>query len=234
MSAQPVVASSSSNFKTILLVIGSYAIGGSVGYLCVKLLITQFHLSAKSITSADAVALWLGIAFLGAAAMLAFVSTNRAMLARSMEGEGVEVPATDEEVRISRLQAAVLALAGVMLLTPIFALHRVSLHPGFAVKVYFVIVVLFVLQTVLNVRLWRASDEYGRRTMLIVAASTFGIGQALLFLWGVAGRLGLTAGISGWDAIILLMSCYMAVGLGSWFVARWGLRSKIRRGERVL
>jgi hypothetical protein len=121
MSAQPAVASSSSNFKTILPVIGSCAIGGSVGYLCVKLLITQFHLSAKSITSADAVALWLGIAFLGAGAMLAFVSTNRTMLARSMEGEGVELPATDEEVRISRLQAAVLALAGVMLLTPIFA-----------------------------------------------------------------------------------------------------------------
>jgi multisubunit Na+/H+ antiporter MnhB subunit len=93
------------------------------------------------------------------------------------------------------------------------------------VQVYFVIVALFVVQTVLNVQLWRAGDEYGRRMMLIVAASAFAIGQALLFLWGSAAGWGLTTGISGWSAIILLMSYYVAVGFYHWFSLRWRLRS---------
>jgi drug/metabolite transporter (DMT)-like permease len=219
-------ASSSNNLKTASLAGGGAIFGGIAGYAGMKLLMTQFHLSGKFLTSADGVALWLGIAFLGGGAMLAFVSTNRTLLARSMEGEGVKLPATNEEVRSSRLQAAVLALAGLMLLVPLFALHRIASHPAFARTVYAAIVLLFVVQTVLNIKLWRASDEFQRRTMLIVAAGTFAIGQALLFLWGAAERLGLTPGISGWDAIVLLMSCYMAVGFYNWFSVRLRLRDR--------
>jgi hypothetical protein len=211
MSAQQWTEPRPFNLKTLSRLLAGSVIGALVGFGCVSLAL-KLDIPVKSLTWADFLALWMSIAYLGLGLVSAFVSTNRRRLAQTMEGEEAELPATNDEVRTFRMQAAVLALTGVMLLAPVLSLGRIAAHPGFAAPLYTAILVLFVLQTALNVRLWRSSDEFGQRTMLIVAASTFAVGQGIIFLWAAAERIGLAPVLTGWQAINLLMTCYLAIG----------------------
>jgi len=129
-----------------------------------------------------------------------------------MEGDNAELPATNSEVRTFRLQAGVLALAGALLLVPILSLGPLASHRNYAAPAYAGVLLLFGLQTAMNIMLWRSSDEFVRRMVLEVCAITFAIGQGVIFLWAAAERMGLLRALTGWQAINLLMTCYIAVG----------------------
>jgi hypothetical protein len=120
------------------------------------------------------------------------------------------MPATDAEVRTALLQAAVLFLAGLLMLAPVAAQG----YPDAAGWVFAAIFVLFLVQTGLNVQVWRGSDEVVRGMILATCAITFAISQGLLFLWAAAERLHLVAVRSNWDVYSLLMACYIVVSTG--------------------
>ena len=186
-------------------------LGAGIGYGFMTMA-EHMHVSIKSMTWADLGALWLGITFLGIGIAIYAISFNRREVAKNLEGMQAKLPATDEEIRSYRLQAVTLILAGVMLLLPVLAMGSLASTTGAPALIFAAIAVLFVVQTAANVQLWRTSDEFLQRQMLLTAAVTFAIGQGLLFLWAAAEHLHLARAITSWDTIVVLMAIYMLTG----------------------
>jgi hypothetical protein len=210
MSAAETIHSSNPFTPKVLLRMGIGAIAGAaVGYLGVELLM-HLHISPRQVGWSDAIALWISIVFIALGLVVGLVSTNRSRLAKELEPEAT-VPASAGEVHITRLQAAVLAIAGVLMGTPVFAQPYIAQHPGGNYVVFVSILVVFALQTWLNIRIWVASDEFLRKTILQVTALTFTIGQGLFFLAAAAEHLHLIAPISSWNVYSLLMLLYLLV-----------------------
>ena len=191
----------------VRLLLGAVA-GAAFGYIVVKLAL-GLHVPVKTLAWSDLLALWLGIVFLGVGLILGVISTSRKRVAQTLEGDEATLPATTGEVIAYRLQAASLALAGIMFLAPIFALGSISGHPAVANGVFFGILALFALQTVANIQIWRSSDEFARKMTINVCAVTFALSQGALFLWAAAERLHLAPALSSWDIITMLMSVYI-------------------------
>ncbi len=187
-------------------------IGGAFGFGLIELM-GRLGIRFKGMPAMDLVAIVIVIEFFGFALVLAYLSADRKRLASTIECEGTPLPASDEEVRDFRLQAAVLALAGLMMLIPIVSTQRIQGHAGRGLALFLATVTLFAIQTLLNIRLWRNSDEFARRTLLIVAAVTFSISQGLLFLTGAAERLQLIRTVSNWNLCIAMMALYLSVSV---------------------
>jgi hypothetical protein len=187
-------------------------LGALVGYSAMRLAF-KLHVQVKSLTWSDFLAIWLGISFVGIAIITAALAANRKRLAQALEPGEASLPATNQEVRTFRLQAAILGLAGILLLTPIFALGPMRDHPNAAPGVFLGIVVLFALQTAANVIVWKTSDEFIRDNMMKVASITFAIGQGALFLWAAAEHLHLVPAVTAWEIVTLLMTLYLASGV---------------------
>ncbi len=185
--------------------------GAALGFAVMKSA-TSLHVSPKSMTWADFLAVWIGITYLGIGLATYAISFNRKELARNLEGMEARLPATPSEVRTSRLQSVTLVLAGIMMLLPVFAMGSLSAIPNMRELIFLGIAILFALQTSANVMLWRGADEFLRRLLLLTCAVTFGIGQALLFLRAAAEHLGLVAPVSAWEILTLMMTLYIATG----------------------
>jgi hypothetical protein len=101
------------------------------------------------------------------------------------------------------LQVAVMLLAGVMFLLPVFGPRWAS-----AEVVFGGVLVLLALQSVANLMLWRAADEMLRRIMSETSAMAFWAAQLALFVYAAAERLGLVGSVSAWGLMGLLMGVY--------------------------
>lgn len=153
---------------------------------------------------ADVAAVILAFALIVAAVGTALVAFNRQALGRILKLEG---PAGAGEVRDARLQAAVLVLSGVALaLPPVLSGLGVGSTIAFGA-----VVVLLVVHTLLNLRLYRTVDELFRRTVVEAGALTFWAGQGVLFLWAAAERLALAPPLTAWDIFVVLMGVYLPV-----------------------
>jgi hypothetical protein len=197
--------------RGVVLMILGFFLGGFTSYGLVRLA-ELVHVSAKSFAWPDWLAFWLGCTFLGIGSVTYAMTYNRRELARQLDGESEPMPATNEEVHQFRIQGVVLALAGVMLLVPLFAMGAWSKTAHGPEMAMAAIAVLFVLQTIGNVQCWRACDEFQRGMMLRTSAITFGIGQGALFLWAAAEHLRLVPAITSWEIVTLLLALYLGTG----------------------
>ena len=155
---------------------------------------------------ADAAAFVLAAVMVLASVVTATISTRPAALGRMLKLDG---PAGPGEAREARLQAAILALSGAVLaMPPLFIALGVSPLPAFAA-----IVVLLVLHTALNLRLYQSVDELFRRVVIDAGAATFWIGQGVLFLWAAAERLALAPALTAWDVYVVLMAVYLLASM---------------------
>jgi hypothetical protein len=110
------------------------------------------------------------------------------------------------------LQIAVLLLAGTMLMLPI--VRPETLPPLWA---FGAVIGLLVVQSALNLSLWRRSDELMRRVTAETSALSFWILQTALLVYASAERLGLVETISGWGLLAILMAVYiLASGVAAW------------------
>jgi hypothetical protein len=213
------------NPKKIILFLAS-AIAGAVAGAGLISFIKAMGVSVKALTPFDIASLTIAALFIAMGLVQSFITTNRMRLAKMLESGdaaslddiGERIPATDREVHAIRLQSAVLVLAGVMLILPIAVLGAVQLHPAIAGWVFAGILLLFLAQTVLNIRIWQTCDEFVRSAILKTCAMTFAIVQSLLFLWAAAERLHLAPAISSWNSFTVLMSCY--IGVSTWLSIR--------------
>lgn len=102
------------------------------------------------------------------------------------------------------LQVLTTALAGVMLLLPMFA--PAGWPPALT---YGVVLGLGAAQAVGNLQLWRISDELMRRVIVETGALSFWALQAALFAYAAAERLDLAQTVSGWGLTSILLAVYL-------------------------
>ena len=69
--------------------------------------------------------------------------------------------------------------------------------------------VVFVIQTIANILVWRASDSFNRRLSMEAGALSFWGLQGALFLWAAAERMGLAPPVTAWSAVVVLMTVYL-------------------------
>lgn len=151
---------------------------------------------------ADVLAVGIAFFLLSGSIFVLVLSADARRLGRLYKLEG---PASTKETAQARLQAVVMVFSGVLLLLPmIFSLAGLS--PLFGVAV---IVVLLILHTVMNVRVYRQADELLRRTMMEAATIAFFLGQGVLFVWAAAERMGAVPPITAWDIYAVLMILYL-------------------------
>ncbi len=195
--------------KKTLILMGVGAVFGVVlGYGFVQAL-SHLHVQLKQLTWADGLGYWLGVTYFGVGVALYAITYNRKELARNLEGEQATLPASDEEVRIFRLQSLTLVLAGALILIPLLAMGSLGNTAQRAATIFIGMLALWLLQTWINVRVWRNADEFARLILMKTAAIAFAVCQGGLFLWAAAEHLHLARPLSSWDNMMLLMTVYL-------------------------
>lgn len=194
--------------KTLLRMAIGAVLGAAIGYAFVKAL-TLLQVSFQQLTWSDGLAGWLGVTYFGIGVVLFALSYNRHELARNLEGEQARLPATDEEVRLYRLQSLTLVLAGALILIPLLAMGSLGNTTQRAAGIFTAMVALWLLQTWINISVWRNADEFARLLLLKTAAIAFAVCQGALFLWAAAEHLHLARALSSWDNMMLLMTVYL-------------------------
>lgn len=181
------------------------AILGGAGYGVGYLLATQFLPDgdlALALRWSDVLAVLVAASLIIGAGVVMVTSLSPAHLGRMYHLEGL---ASASEASQARLQALVMGFSGVILLLPL-GFDMIGVAPAIGVAV---IVLLFALHTAMNLRVYRQADELLRRTMLESATATFFIGQAVLFLWAAAERMGAAPTLTAWDIYAVLMAGYL-------------------------
>ncbi len=216
MTAEGVITSESTRKKnnwwgriTAFLIAGMVT-GAGVGFVIGK--VTRHIHPGLHVQGADLTALGLAAFFIGTTVALLWIASNRMRLARILEGQSAETPASDDEVRSFAYQALVIALAGILLALPILGARLFAANLEHRELYYAGIALLFAVQTVYNFLLWRVSDEFVRQTTATTAALTFAIGQGGLFLWAAAERMSLVKPVSAWHLLVTMMVLYIFVG----------------------
>ncbi len=189
-------------------------IGYGVGAWLARIAPGGFGPSDMDLRWSDGLAMLVGLALVAGSLWALYVSLNADRLGRMYNLDG---PASPDETALARFQALVMGFSGVILTLPVvFSLAGVNPLLGLSA-----IVLLLVLHTVMNVRVYRQADELLRRAVIEAAAVTFFAGQLVLFLWAAAERLGAAPAITAWDIYAVLMALYL--GCSAWISVRRGL-----------
>ena len=195
----------SAETRSRLLKLAGLALAGGVfGYGSAWLVIEYVGLpSPDGVRWSDAVAMIVALMLAaGGLAVLAASRNGRALAAAT----SADAPAAPGEVRDMRLQGAVLVLSGLLLAAPMAAVLAGNPAPALTLAA---IAVVFALHTAMNLSLWRRGDEMIRRVILESGALAFWIGQAALFGWAVAERLGVAPTLTAWDILVVVMGLYL-------------------------
>lgn len=124
-------------------------------------------------------------------------------------------PTAPERVELALCSLAAV-LAGILYLIPLLA-GPAAWEP---VAAYGGVLLVLTVQSIVNWRLLRRSDELARRAMIEAGALCFWGLQGLLFLYAAAERLGLVEPLTAWTATVIVMPVYLAASL--WAYARRG------------
>lgn len=151
---------------------------------------------------ADVVGVLLAAVLALATAVTLVVSFSPRRSARLLGLDGEAGP--DDRAALRR-QAVVCGLSAFVLLLPV-ALPALGMA---AAPALMLVGVLLIGHTMLNLDLWRRSDELIRAVTVEAGAAVFWLGQGLLFLWAAAERLGFAPALSAWDVYVVLMGLYL-------------------------
>jgi hypothetical protein len=189
-------------------------IGAPVGYLVGKSLAGLEDAgvwSAPDLGWSDALAIVLALLLLGAGVITMIVSASRKTLGRQIDPEGGR-PATAAQASLYAQNGWVLALAGVMMATPVVVRAAFDPVPTLIASAAMVgLVALFLVQTASSISVWIGSDELMRRATAEISALTFVILQGALFLWAAGEKLGLLPVLTLWDAVSVMMTAYLII-----------------------
>jgi hypothetical protein len=150
---------------------------------------TARFIDASALPADDALNLFVGVVLIGMGVVMGGIMALRP--ANVPKGCGL-------------LQILVMALAGVMLVIPIYGPNWVSAEVAMAI-----VLGLLAIQTVANVMMFRQADEMLRRVMVETGSLAFWTLQLALFVYAASERLGLVEGITAWGMIGIMMAVYM-------------------------
>jgi hypothetical protein len=195
---------------TVALTALGLVLGGAAGW-CVGRLIKSS--GAHGLPWSDTIALLLGVVFLATGVLLATLAASRrgrALIANPRSPD-LSRPASPAQTRFFVAQAAVLALAGAMLVAPVAVDLGAGRAAGLGPALMAGILAAFAGQTVLNVYVWLRSDEVFRAVISETGAICFWLLQGALFLWAAGEKLKVLPAITSWDAVTVLMAAYLVV-----------------------
>lgn len=189
-------------------------IGAPVGYLVGKYLARLEDAgvwSAPDLGWSDALAVVLALLLLGVGVITMIVSASRKALGRQIDPEGGR-PATSAQASFYAHNGGVLALAGLMMATPVVVRAVFDPVPPLIASAAMVgLVALFLIQTASSISVWIGSDELMRRATAEISALTFVTLQGALFLWAAGEKLGLLPVLTLWDAATVMMTAYLII-----------------------
>jgi hypothetical protein len=162
-----------------------------------------------SLTWSDDAGLLLATTFMAGGAYVAVLASDRRRLARAMECEA-DVPASNEEVTLFRLQALGLFLAGVLVATPVLLAAPLRVHPEVGAPLLAGFLALLALQSWLNWRTVKMADEFVTRVFSRAAVFAFVVGQAGLLAWAAAERFVAAPPLRSFDVFVILTALYVA------------------------
>jgi hypothetical protein len=148
--------------------------------------------------------------FLGLFSIVAASSNGiyRRMAANYEAGD----PLDSSVLRYLRVSGIVLLLAAALLLAPPLAV-RFGLTGDAALPVAIGIGALLALQTWLNARILRSSDELSRAAMAEASVASFWLLQLGLFGWAALAKLGLVASVGLWTLMTIAMLVYLVTSI---------------------
>ncbi len=145
-------------------------------------------------------------------AVVAYAATSDRRWNRMVEHQAADEP-VDPAARTSGVrQAWVCVLAGGLMLAPPIAAHLplgVEARVGIAVAIG----LLMVVETWINLKLWRDGDELTRAVIAQTGALCFWSLQLALFGWAALAKLDLVADIDSWTMFTVLMGAYLVASL---------------------
>lgn len=185
-----------------------FAGAGSAALIIVPL--SKWLVTQPTFDPSDVGAVAVAALLMMAGATSLITTLDRRTLARALDPEaGERASLSARELGLIRLQALVVVLAGGLLAAPpILADAAWPMEYAYAG-----LLVAFLLQTILNVMVWRASDSFNRRISMEAGALSFWGLQGALFLWAAAERMGLAPAITAWSAMVILMTVYLLASI---------------------
>ena len=184
---------------------GFVIVGAGAGYGAIKL----WKMRAAGSPWPDSVALLMAIVFLALGVSFLAGGLSQPWAARLTRSEtGRTTPAQRRQLS---LQGVTFVLAGLLMMVPVLVPGVLSsLARGLVLGL---VAAGLVVQTVVNIVLWRSADEFHRRAQLETSALCFWLLQACLFLWAVAAHFALVPQLEAWDAFVVLMAVYLGVSV---------------------
>jgi hypothetical protein len=194
------------NTQLVLAAVGA-AIGAGCGFTVGRLIKHQ-AIDLSRLAWSDTTIIFIGVSMIAIGAVVAAATVVRALSKRMIEPAAGRT-LTPPIARFYRLQAAVLLLAGIMLLLPVIGTLLPDRAPA-RTALFVLVLILFGLQTYANLLIWRRSDEFLRKVIADTGAVCFWLLQGGLFLWAAGERLAMLPRLSSWDAVAILMLVYGA------------------------
>lgn len=198
--------------RILILLAGGAGLGLAAGFAIGRLIKSAGR--AQALGWSDSLSLALAALLLlgGAGIVLATLADTGAAYLADPHAEEPGRRVRPAQRAYFRLQGGVMVLAGGLMATPeLLRLLSPALGRSTAAAAMAGIVVAFALQTLLNLQIWRRSDELIRRVTADGAAVCFWLLQGLLFLWAAGEKLSLLPPLNSWDALTVLMAVYLAL-----------------------
>ncbi len=194
----------------LALAFAGMVVGAGIGWL-VGRLAKAGALDMSSATWADLAAGTIAAMLLATGLMVGLISFSGRLAGKLIDPTS-DRPARPAQASFYRQQAAVMALAGLMMAAPVVAsLAFEPLPVDLAQAIMAGIVALFLLQTLLNVTVWMRADEMVRQMIAESGSICFWVLQGALFLWACAEKLQLAPALSAWDLMTILMGFYLVI-----------------------
>ncbi|MGC6399908.1 hypothetical protein ACNI3Q_04940 [Sphingomonas sp. FW199] len=205
-----------------LKLLAGAVVGGLVGFLFGKWLKTSGQLDgAAPWPGEDIASLAIAAVLVFAGVMTWFAASSPARYARMIDktmepGETVDPDA----IWSARMQAALCTLAGLLFAAPPLLANLADL-PAIGAPAAVAILALVAVESWLNIRLWRRSDELNRSIIAQTGAVCFWTMQLALFIWATLAKLALVPDVSSWTMLTVLMAGYLLASI--WVGWRRGL-----------
>lgn len=197
--------------RRLMKVVAAAAIAAPAGYFLGQFLARVFPDAGplagwfEAILWPDVVAGLLALSMAAASLIIFLFARSPDRAARLL---ALPEAASPGEMRLLRRQAIICLLSALALVLP-FVLPAGGVAPLVAL---ILIAAIMAFHSVLNLRLYRDSDEMLRAVTTEAAMKTFWIGQGGLFLWAAAERVGVAPDVTAWGVYVALMGLYLVIG----------------------
>lgn len=187
--------------KRIAVILGFAAFGGVIGFAGTSLAQPAFDDPGFNWPL-----MFLAIVFAGVGIANIVASANSRLAAAAMRVDLSGDCDIAPERRLLRLSGILMLIAGAAMLLPALGERPLGMTGETA---FAAVLAILVVESIINWRVWRSSDELMRRIMGETCAVAFWAFQLLLFVWAVGAHFGVIASFEPLDIVASMMAIYI-------------------------